>query len=328
MTDRVSQQVLAGFMTKPNVDLLKSEIRKRFAAPDKIIEQLPALMRNHQHAMWRDLQMDDPVTRSADGDVVLEQIYAADAKFLGNLSTYFEQQLPVSYTVTDGHATANGVYRGKEISTMRPDDMLKAWRERPGRQITLRDDSQSRNTEFGKRAATQLGSPYSSGSPFSTPAGDFPNVAGRASGTYSGITYCDQSDMGQNQYYDAWMNRPEMHALNDWSRPFYREADLGGTMADEDAKAFTQRIMSSYDPNVPDGSIPSYRRWLHVRNYDRDADEAFDAPQHEFVQRGYDRRTLIDRIAAIRAASSDDKYQSFPRRGTLNPPAPERHLWQ
>lgn len=313
--DRTSQQVIAGFYTAPNKALLRQLIVQKFGKNSgEILPLLDNFMENFRVRMQKELAGNDPVVRAWTGDIVLEQIYQFDHKFIEAIADNFTTA-PPEYGISDGLPVSNGQRNGQLIQSMDADSTLRAWRERSGRPLTLRGDTQygqAGETVFGSRYQSgNLGAPYVRDAPF---AGD--GLAGRGGYSLGGIQFADQSGVGLNEYYTAYMERPAMKKWNDESRPFWRDAPIGHNAADEDRKAFTQRYMRSYDGC--DGAIPSYRRWLHNRHVDYDNGETFAGPEHEFIQRGYDRTSLLNRIAGIRAVGREEG--SFPLRSMLNPP--------
>jgi len=315
--NRVSQQTIAAFMSRGNLEYLRAVISQTCGPAARIFlaSHFDDAVANYAEYMERIMFGSDPITQ------VAQQVAVFNAQFISDTcSSLGPQETPITFTIGDGHCTAKGKMAGKNIAQMDPTQMLDSWKDYPARQITLRDDTDNiYDTAYGSKCGAGLSGngpkcrscvPNNEGFVDGAPAQDM-----------AGIQFGDMSSLGVNQFYSDYMAQPFIQNLN--RGPLYGTSAFGNSLEEEDLKAFTRRTFRANEDGVENG-IPKYRTWLHHRNYERDVAETFRAGgERGFMQRGYDNSTLLTRVNTKRAIADYQerlRMQGMPLRGTMDAP--------
>jgi hypothetical protein len=320
--NRVSQQIIAAFLSRGNREYLRAAIAQMCgpAAQVFLARHFDDALGNFAFRMERDLFGSDPITQ------VAQQVAVFNAQFISDTCAAIgPQQTPITFTIGDGHCTAKGKMAGKNIAQMAPTQMLDSWKDYPARQVVLRDDTDNiYDSVYGSKCGIGPGG----NGPKCKSCGPAPSnyTAGQNEGFVDGVPgedtagmqFGDMSSMGVNQYYSDYMAQPFIQNLN--RGPLWGTSAFGNAIEDEDLKAFTRRTFRANEDGVENG-IPKYRTWLHHRNYERDVAETFRAGgERGFMQRGHDNSTLIARVNAKRAIAGEYRMQGTPMRGTIDAP--------
>ena len=174
------------------------------------------------------------------------------------------------YTVTDGAPTSRKSIK-QYYST--PNETLAGWLKNSGRPVQMRD---ARDGDEGK--STYDGR-------------DFPGVV-------TGITFCDQSELGTSQHYAQLFGgdgtggggKSYMELMNK-SRP-HELVPFGVSTPASDARLLSRRTFRKNEEGVENG-IPRYERRLQRRALDRDVREGMRADgELGYIQQKYDMRGL------------------------------------
>lgn len=336
--NRVSQQIIAAFLSRGNREYLRAAIAQTCGPAARVFlaRHFDDAIGNFAFRMERELFGSDPITQ------VAQQVAVFNAQFISDTcSAIGPEEAPITFTVGDGHCTAKGKMAGKNIAQMAPTQMLDSWKDYPARQVVLRDDTDNiYDTVYGSKCGAGLGGNgpkcKSCGPPIATvptaqPAWVTPqapqsrkqnNTEGFVDGVpgqdTAGIQFGDMSAVGVNQYYSDYMAQPFIQNLN--RGPLYGTSAFGNAIEDEDLKAFTRRTFRANEDGVENG-IPKYRTWLHHRDYERDIAETLRAGgERGFMQRGYDNSTLLARVNTKRAIAGLPQMQGTPLRGTIDAP--------
>jgi len=313
--NRVSQQIIAAFMSRGNREYLRAAISQTCGPAARVFlaSHFEDAISNYAEYMERIMFGSDPITQ------VAQQVAVFNAQFISDTCAALgPQEQPITFSVGDGHCTAKGKMAGKNIAQMAPTQMLDSWKDYPARQITLRDDTDNiYDTVYGAKCGAGLsGNGPKCKSCVPKNEGFVDGVPGE---DMAGVQFGDMSSMGVNQYYSDYMAQPFIQNLN--RGPLWGTSAFGNSIEDEDLKAFTRRTFRANEDGVENG-IPKYRTWLHHRNYERDVAESLRAGgERGFMQRGYDNSTLLARVNTKRTiAAHQNRMQGTPLRGTIDSP--------
>lgn len=175
------------------------------------------------------------------------------------------EEAPV-FSIGDGMPTSR---RGVDHHNMDANSILETWKQNPTRSVQSRGD----------RAGDNPHNPYH---------------ANRDHLVQTGITFCDQSQVGLNQHGGMLMNNSYIRALNTGPGDYTNTA-FGNSTAESDARLLSRRTFRSNEAGEENG-IPRYEQRLYKRFVERDVDETFAGDSFDYQQRGYDMTSLLNRI--------------------------------
>lgn len=266
---RRTGEIFRQFTSASNVARLEVILARRFDNPVVtafLKQNTRDFASRFSHSMWKTYNTSAPLP----GVSPASELQALNNEFLDYMVTQIEQhvlieEVPV-FTVGDGMPTSR---RGLDHHLMTPDQILETWKHNPGRNVQSRGD----------RAGDNSGNPYH---------------ANRDNLVQTGITFCDQSQMGVNQHGDMLMNNSYIRALNTGPEDYTNTA-FGNSTPASDARLLSRRTFRSNEAGEENG-VPRYESRLYKRFVERDVDETFAGDSFDHQQRGYDMSELRARV--------------------------------
>lgn len=267
-----AQRVIYRFKSDQNQQFLKS------ALSDIPMANWSSLITHFVQRINNDLMTSDPIMG------VNEQVDCYNKMFIRDTRNNAAPQDTVDiYSVRDGHITTRNTAHGSTSAN----EVLQLWQKNAYRGINLRDDVQ------------QMVRPMN-------PV-DVQNGGGRFEST--GVTFCDQSNVGTSSHIDRFLDNSYIQALNrTTSSDHHTNYAFGDAHPSTDARLMQRRIFR--DGGDGENTIPNYERRLYRRHVDRHIDEDLANTQFEYQQRGHQMQPLRDRIDHIRNFKDmiDSKY--------------------
>ncbi len=274
--NRYTRLVLKGFQSDANKRELGNELTNAFndAEVYKFVEaNLDKLVDNFAKTWEVEMLNSDPIA----GLSVNEQINMLNAEFLEDRSHFIkaqvlgDQERPNTYILHDGGPATSR--NGLKHFQQKPDNILASWKRNSGRGMTTREDTQS---------DTYAHNPY--------------HFSSNYGGMTTGITVCDQSEIGTSQHVDTFYNDTNFRLLNglDKGQKLWGGA-FGDATPESDARLLSRRVFRSNERGEENG-IPVYEQRLYRRNLERDVGEAMSGRERGCAVYKHDMRSLYDRV--------------------------------
>lgn len=297
--NRNARDIVYVFGSTKNRTYLSGVLKKYFNdnRVDKFVgELLNTLVDNFIDTIEKELSMSDPMP----GISIQDQIECYNCQFVNDRISYIRTHViaeePVAqYTVTDGLPTSRF---GRDHHNKSADRQLETWAMNSGRGVQGREDThgeydigpgaQCSTNEMGKQ------NPYWGTSD---------------AHVRSGVTFCDQSEIGTSNHVTQLLGTTYMLALNQDSQPHTNDA-FGNATAASDARLLSLRTFKNNEDGTENG-IPRYRSRLHGRNLDRDIREGMQGRERECMVHGHDMTSLYKRV--------DEKNRVCAKRGNPDP---------
>lgn len=264
---------------------------------DKFVgELLNTLVDNFIDTIEKELSTSDPMP----GVTVKDQIECYNCQFVNDRISYIrahvitEEDTP-QYIVTDGMPTSRF---GRQHHNKSADRQLETWAMNSGRGIQGREDTHG-EWDIGSGAECSTNETGKQNPYWGT--GD--------ARMQTGVTFCDQSEIGTSNHMTQLLGTTYVLALNQDSQPHTNDA-FGNATAASDARLLSRRTFKSNEAGVENG-IPRYRSRLHGRNLDRDVREGMQGRERDCMVHGHDMTSLHKRI--------DEKNRVHAKRGAPDP---------
>lgn len=260
--NRYVQSLVAHLRKDSNVNMVTGVIKDHFKNPkvdSYIRDNFPGSFHRFCNKIERELMDSEPLPGSNFTDelaVVNQRLVDEQVKIIRD----FIAPVPVArFEINDGRPTTR-LGTGKSA-----DEMLKDW-QYARRQPQFRDDKNSVGTVHHDLGGTEV----------------------------TGVTFCDQSDVGLQNHIDMYENTSTKLALNKYLP--HEAVPFGVSTPESDARLLSRRIFRS-EGGVENG-IPARQRWLHNRHTDRELDESFYQETGHQV-RGFDMAPTYARVGQI-----------------------------
>lgn len=261
--NRYTRQILAEFTSAKNRDSLLTTLVHRHsdARAIRFLEaNLGRLMNQYTSIIIDEINMSDPMP----GMSITSQVHGFNDNFIAYLEETIRELFCIEdaslFTINDGLPTGR---HAPSHYAQNPDDILKSWLRNTSRGVQFRED----------------------------PAGDM-NVQARRDNLTSGITFCDQSNIGVNRHIDMY-ETSYMNALNR-GLP-HEDTPFGVSTPAADARLLSRSIFRKNEAGIENG-ISRHQARLHNRYLERDIAETLPYQERDFMIRGYDMSELHRRI--------------------------------
>lgn len=181
-----------------------------------------------------------------------------------------DDNTPALYCVTDGLPTST---HGPDYWRQSTDNILEQWRQnsRGVRSVQYREDIQGDYSAY-------------------TAAPAVPNEK-----MYTGVTFCDQSEVGLNSHIDMYENTRYKSALNRVVRP-HEEIPFGVDTPAAVERLLSRRIFRANEIGEENG-ISRHAVRLQRHQIERDVGETLRATEHDYKLYGYDMSRITNRTS-------------------------------
>jgi hypothetical protein len=228
-------------------------------------DQFYSILDNFVQTISAEIMVSDPLPNITTRD----QVNCYNRNFLNYMFNLVDSDnIPNEYQVFDNMPTTRygRTYQGSA------NDLLKHWEFNTGKPVQIRQDKQGEPT-------TNQRNYY-----------------------MSGITFCDQSDVGMNTHTDRYENTPYKNALNKQiSTPF------GVSTIDSDRRLLERRSFRSNERGVENG-IPLYETRLYNRPHEKDIGETLANTEYDYQQQKWDMSSINCRIEQRNSTKNKYRY--------------------
>lgn len=269
--NRFAKSVIGIFTSRKNISDIKNALNQHYRnelVSNYLDECFEVSIEHFVEVIEQELLTADPMP----GTVIHDHVISFNRQFIKSQLNFIDahvvaksDQIPL-YEIDDGLPTSR---RDPKFYQKSADRILESWRSNSGRGVQAREDDagnvHSNNPYHGKDNAI------------------------------TGITFCDQSEIGTQQHYDQF-ETAQMRALNRHRLP-HEETIFGVSTPAADARLLSRRIFRKNEAGVENG-IPRYATRLHNRYVDRDITEGLAGGGRErgYKLHGHDMRSLYARI--------------------------------
>ena len=265
-----AKAIVLEYASDENCRYLRSVLSSHFDSPSVnafLLHNLDMMMESYIERMEQEMSLSEPLP----GITILDQVNCFNNKFIDEtiefVQTSVEQPKVPMYMVSDGMPTSR---RGLKHHQMPANDILATWAMNSGRPVQAREDPSAdihpHNPYYGQ--------------------GD--------RHMQTGITFCDQSELGLQNHIDQYNSTSYKMALN---RPRYPHEDtvFGVSTPASDARLLGRRVFRNNERGVENG-IPCYEQRLYRRYLERDIREGLRGGEMGCMLSGYDMGDLYKRV--------------------------------
>lgn len=277
--NRNARDIIYVFTSDKNKTYLGNVLKKYFNdnRVDKFVgEMICILVNNFADGIKQELVMSDTMP----GITLQDQVDCYNCQFITDRISYIRahvagEEIP-QYVVTDGMPTSRF---GSKHHAMSADKQLQTWAMNSGRGVQGREDTHG-EWDITRSERTRCAAP--------------PNGYWGDSSVQTGITFCDQSELGTANHLTQLLGTKYVLALNQDAQPHTNDA-FGNATAASDARLLSRRTFNNNEEGIENG-IPRYRSRLHGRNLDRDVREGMQGRERDCMVHGHDMTSLHARV--------------------------------
>ena len=266
--NKSTRDIITEFNSPDNREYLATALVKKFNDPNVfnyLQNNFNDLVTHFIATIKEELYMSDPLP----GVNIKDIVHGFNAQFIQDRSAFISVHILKNvrsdiYSVRDGDPTSR-----KDVKHYQQDanKILGQWKNDSGRGVQMRSDTAA-DFGTGETMPTQ--------------------------GMQTGVTFCDQSDIGTSLLYETLMNGTYFNKLNKF--PLYNGAIGDGSYdnGESDARLLSRRSFRSNEAGVENG-IPRYEQRLYVRNLDRDVRESMPGTERDCIIQKHDMKSLYCR---------------------------------
>lgn len=336
--NRYARELVGRFTAASNQKYLKTTIQEYFDRNHPgVTDRVRMYVRNHfEDSVWhaatkneQELRMSDPIP----GVSIVSQVQCMNNAFIRDCIDFIKTHIiasaetPDVYTVTDGIPTSR---HGQGWSKLTANQLLESWKYNANHPIRARDDPAG---ELGVGACTgaYVGypdnpEPFVGGNHVGGPHNGHYGMheGGLSATTSSGITFCDQDNIGTSNHMMMYEDTTYKNTLN--REVSYANTPFGVSNPMADQRLMERRTFrSAFAVGGVENGISRYEARLQRRHIDRDPSEGFRGESRDCHVRGYDMQSLYDRADYHAAAREKNRPSCNPRPLRLDT---SRQFWQ
>jgi hypothetical protein len=281
--NRNARDIVLGFLARDNREYLFRSLTKHFGDVRVfryLSDHLDTDMKHFSVEIEQELSVSDPLP----GSTILSQVISFNNQFIGDRIKFIDDHVigarAVAFAVRDGLPTSRNPLQHFQSS---PGDILSSWSSNSGRGIQSREDPSG-----------DIGPP----NPFTWAGGH------EGAGMSTGITFCDQREIGLQNHMDFYENTSYKRALNS-GHLAHEETAFGVSTAAADERLLGRRTFRNNEAGV-ENAIPRYEARLYNRHLERDISEGLRNAEKDYLLSGHDMSSLHTRVDHRRSAR--DQY--------------------